>query len=61
VPFGEYADFAACLKANQDKDSPEGYCSEIHHKITGEWPGVKKMDSGTIRKAMSCASKKVNV
>jgi len=44
VPFGEYADFAACVKANHDKKSPEGYCSESHHKITGEWPCVKKMD-----------------
>ena len=47
MPFGEYADFAACLKANQDKKSPEGYCSSIHKKITGEWPGVKKMDTLT--------------
>ena len=61
MPFGEYADFAACLKANQDKKSPEGYCASIEHKITGEWPGVKKMMPGTIRKAMSCVSKKVKV
>ena len=32
MPFGpncEYADFAACEKANQDKESPGGYCKAL--------------------------------
>lgn len=32
APFGgdcEYADFPACVRANQDKDDPEGYCAEL--------------------------------
>ena len=62
MPLGEYADFAACVKANQDKRSPEGYCASIEKKITGEWPGVKKaeafsLDPGTIKKAIDFVSK----
>ncbi len=37
-PFGPYENFDACLAANQDKSSPEGFCAYLHHKITGEWP-----------------------
>lgn len=44
MPFGPYKDFDACVKANQDKSSPEGYCASIEKKITGEWPGVKKAE-----------------
>ena len=44
MPFGQYKDFDACVRANQDKSSPEGYCASIEKKITGEWPGVKKAD-----------------
>jgi len=38
VPFGPYKDFAACVAANKDKDSPEGYCAATHKKITGKFP-----------------------
>jgi len=31
-PFGGYSDFAACVKANQDKDNPEAYCGKIKHE-----------------------------
>ena len=44
MPIGEYKDFKSCVEANQDKDSPEGYCASIEKKITGEWPGVKKAE-----------------
>ncbi len=44
MPIGRYADFEACVRDNQDKESPEGYCASIEKKITGEWPGVNKMD-----------------
>ena len=43
--FGAYKDFDACVAANQDKESPEGYCASIEKKITGEWPGVKKAEN----------------
>jgi hypothetical protein len=42
MPFGEYKDFADCVRANADKQSPEGYCAEIHKKITGEYPSAAK-------------------
>lgn len=29
MPFGGYQDFAACVRANQDKDNPEAYCGSI--------------------------------
>ncbi len=32
MPFGpdcEFEDFAACVKANQDKDSPGGWCAAV--------------------------------
>jgi len=61
-PFGPYKDFEQCVRENRDKDSPEGYCSATHKKITGEWPGEKKSEDvpcrpeilkpGTIKKAM---------
>lgn len=38
MPFGEYENFDACVRANQDKSSPEGYCSAVHKKVTGKWP-----------------------
>ena len=43
-PFGPYKDFEQCVRENRDKDSPEGYCSATHKKITGEWPGEKKSE-----------------
>ena len=39
MPFGKYKNFEACVRANQDKESPEGYCASIEHAITGQWPG----------------------
>ncbi len=42
-PFGKYADFDACVRANSDKGNPQAYCAALHKKITGEWPGEKAM------------------
>lgn len=39
MPFGPYKDFAACVRANKSKKSPEGYCAALHRKILGRWPG----------------------
>lgn len=45
MPFAGHKDFEACVRANQDKKSPEGYCAATHKKATGEWPGeVKSID-----------------
>jgi len=41
TPFGEYEDFSDCVSQNQSKDNPEGYCAEVHKKITGEYPAEK--------------------
>lgn len=35
MPFAGYEDFAACVRANQDKDDPEAYCGSIKHKVEG--------------------------
>lgn len=40
MPFGEFKDFEDCVRSNQDKQSPEGYCAELHKKITGEYPSA---------------------
>ena len=37
-PFAGYKDFQDCVKKNQDKDSPEGFCAWLHKKATGDWP-----------------------
>ncbi|RLF46609.1 MAG: hypothetical protein DRN17_00170 [Thermoplasmata archaeon] len=42
-PFGEYKDFEDCVKKNQDKDSPEGFCAWLHKKITGKWPSEQAL------------------
>lgn len=36
--FSKFKDFKDCVKNNQDKDNPEGYCAVLHHEITGNWP-----------------------
>jgi len=36
MPFGEYTDFADCVKKNKNKKSPEGYCATIQRKVEGE-------------------------
>jgi hypothetical protein len=41
-PIGPYTDFDDCVAKNQDKTLPEGFCAFLEHKISGEWPGVKK-------------------
>lgn len=38
MPFAGYADFDACVRDNQDKSSPEGFCAYLHHQATGTWP-----------------------
>lgn len=49
-PFGEYADFKSCVLANKDKENPEGYCAELHHKITGKYPAEKNLKKEAIEK-----------
>ncbi len=36
MPFGEYDDFDACVRANSDKDDPDAYCAAIKRKIEGK-------------------------
>lgn len=31
MPFGEYADMDACMKANADKNDPAAYCAALEH------------------------------
>lgn len=55
MPFGpdcEYDDFAACLRANADKDDPEAYCGKLqadtedHCKTKGAQPRSGMADKG---------------
>jgi hypothetical protein len=41
MPFDKYEDFDDCVKKNQDKKDPEGYCAEIERK-TKEAEEAKK-------------------
>ena len=36
MPFGEYENFEACVRANQDKSDPEAYCGEIKRRVEKE-------------------------
>lgn len=38
MPFLEFESFESCVKQNQDKKNPEGYCAVLHRKATGKWP-----------------------
>jgi len=42
MPFAGFADMAACIAANQDKDNPGAYCAALHHQVTGEYPTQKE-------------------
>jgi len=33
MPFAGYKDFADCVRRNQDKDDPEGYCAQIQRRV----------------------------
>jgi len=50
MPFGKYADFDACVKANRDKDDPQAYCAALMRMIEGvpvkAKPAPKRKDSG---------------
>jgi len=41
-PIGPYDSFDDCVAKNQDKESPEGFCAFLEHKISGQWPGATK-------------------
>jgi SPP1 gp7 family putative phage head morphogenesis protein len=47
-PFGEYDNFDACVRANQDKSNPEAYCSALHKKITGKYPSEKAAEENPL-------------
>lgn len=36
MPFGNYKDFADCVKQNQDKDNPEAFCGKIQSQVEGK-------------------------
>lgn len=42
MPFGQYKDFADCVKKNKDKSNPEAYCAVIERTIR-EREKIKKM------------------
>lgn len=33
MPFGEFKDFADCVKKNRSKRDPEAFCAEIERRI----------------------------
>ena len=40
MPFGEYEDFAECVRKNSDKEDPEAYCAAIKRQIEGKMTKV---------------------
>lgn len=36
MPLGQYKNFKACVRANQDKRDPNAYCGEIYWKTEGK-------------------------
>ena len=46
APFAGYEDFASCVRANSDKDSPDAYCGYIKHKVEDKG---KSKESARIR------------
>lgn len=53
MPVGQYADFAACVAANQDKDDPAAYCAAIEQQTKkGERKGaIRKLIDGLLELA----------
>ena len=49
-PFAGYKDFEDCVKKNQDKDSPEGFCAWLHKKATGKWPSENFEGKGVLER-----------
>lgn len=42
IVWGRPGDFKACVKKlRKYLRDPEGYCANLHHRATGEWPGPK--------------------
>ena len=42
-PFAGYSNFKDCVKHNQDKNNPEGYCAEVMRRVEGK--ELKKKDN----------------
>jgi len=40
-PFAGYANFDACVRANQDKGNPEAYCATIQRQVEGKALGTQ--------------------
>ena len=56
MPFGDYPDFQACVRANQDKPHPEAFCAWLHREITGRWPtDMSKAEDYTTDMPADCA------
>jgi len=49
-PFADYADFDACVAANQDKEDPEAYCASIKNKAEGETVKLPEVDMTAVVK-----------
>ena len=49
--MGKYANFAACVKANQNKDNPRAYCGQIYWKTEGKGKRKGKTTKGAFERA----------
>lgn len=61
IPFGDYKNFNDCVRKNQDKKSPEGFCADLHKKITGKWPGEAQSFRNRLKELKEHLSKKEEV
>jgi hypothetical protein len=49
IPWGQPGAFAECVSRVGDQMSdPKAFCASLEHKVTGHWPGEKKM-SATVK------------
>lgn len=48
MPFGDYDDFADCVRKNQDKSDPEAYCAVIKRNVEGHMKSLATRSVGDV-------------
>lgn len=51
MPFANYDDFEACVRAHSDKDDPEAYCATIKRQVEGQAEEFDDLDLGRLLQA----------
>lgn len=54
IRWGTSGDFGRCVRATRRYlRDPEGYCAELHHEATGQWPGRGRHHAASAEEAMT--------